>query len=344
MKQTRIVIVDDSEICRTLLRQVLEVDPALEVVGEATNGEQARTLIARLLPDLVTMDLAMPGEGGLSAIERLMATHPVPILVVTSATTPQSAFEAIQRGALEVVAKPTAEDEPACARVRDTVRELARVPVVRHLSAHSRGCAPRKLASSSLRSLEVRSRPRLVAIGASAGGPSAIVAVLRQLPKQVAVAIVQHLPPGFADGFARFIATATQRPTIVVDREVAISPETIYIAPDRAHLVGLRDGVLGAQAGTTIDGHLPSVTLLFSSVAHAFGANAVGVLLTGIGSDGADGMIALREAGALTIAQDEASSAVYGMPRVARERGGAEHVLPLDQIGSAVRAAIEGAP
>ena len=336
----RALVVDDSPICRALLREILEHDGDIEVVAEAESGRTALAMIARYAPALMTLDLVMPGMDGLDTVAEVMARHPLPILVVTSlpaSAHDDLAFRAVRRGALDLCAKPERGDAAAAHTLRAQVRTLARVPVVRHLLRAQPPVASAEVRAH--RSFEASTRvPRVIGIGASAGGPAAIAEVLRRLPADFpdCVAIVQHLPPGFAPAFARYLAGETALAVHIVEERHALTPGTVLLAPDGRHLEATTDGELIARPGPPVDGHTPSVTLLLRSLARVCGSAAVGVVLTGIGDDGAQGLAEMRAAGALTIAQDEASSAVFGMPRAAVLAGGATEVLALDAIADAL--------
>jgi two-component system chemotaxis response regulator CheB len=340
----RVVIVDDSAVCRSALRETLEADGDIRVIGEALDGASVLKVITREKPHLVTMDLQMPGTSGFDAIEEIMAKHPVPILVVTgqSRASSAAAFEAMRRGALQLAEKPRPGTNPAARELRAQVRLLAKVPVVRHV-AGSRD----KLALRTTGSLPTSRTPAHVAIGAtspfvgivaSAGGPGAIATVLSQLPSSFAgcIAVVQHLPKGFAASFVDFLRTRTRLPVKLVAESAPCEPGTVLVAPDDRHLVVASRTLLRAADLPLVGGFRPSATVLLQSIADVLGPAAIGVVLSGMGTDGADGLLAMRRRGAVTIAQDEATCAVFGMPRAAAERGGASLVLPLGKIAEAL--------
>lgn len=340
-----VVVVDDSEVCRISLREILEADRDIKVVGEAAEPESAFQMIARLKPNVATVDIQMPGIGGLELIGRIMAAHPLPILVVTGLPAgPNSdlVFQALRRGALEVAEKPAGNQGRAAGLLRESVRLLSRVSVVKHI-AGSKLSAGAAVASPSRSpkpqtagpQLSAQRRIRVIGIGASAGGPQAVAAVLGALPADLpsCVALVQHIPNGFADPLATFLRGVSNLRVQVVREPTQPAQGTLLVASDDCHLVADSSGSFVAVRTPPISGHRPSVTVLFSSLAAVFGPAAVGVVLTGIGDDGAAGLAEMRNAGAITIAQNQASSAVYGMPKAAVEMGGASSVLPLDQIG-----------
>lgn len=342
----RAIVVDDSAIARDLLREWLEVDGDLEVVGEAADGETAVELITRLRPDVATIDLRMPGMSGLELVSVLMARAPLPILVLTGEPTHDEAgraFEAVRRGALDLLVKPSALDDEAIRSLRARVRWLATVPVVRHIDSNKDSNKPvEPLHVVAPRAFRAFGDPVIVGIAASAGGPTALAAVLGSLSADlpVCLAIVQHLPKGFAPSFVSFLqarcplAVRLAEPGLVPRAGIAV------LAPDDHHLE-LIDGQFELTGGPPVDGHRPSGSVLLRSLA-SLGSAAIGVVLSGIGRDGADGLRAMRDNHATTFAQDASTSVVYGMPRAAVEDAAAQHVLPVGQIGRAIATAALG--
>ena len=346
----RVVVVDDSPILREALRELLEAEGDIEVVAEASDGEGAPGVVEKHMPDLVTMDIEMPGAGGLTAIEQIMARCPRPILVVTGLPFgPEGTlvFEAVRRGALDVAAKPSADEPEAGNRLRTQVRRLAGLPVVRHVlglrpAGLPRGEAEPVLNRSRGGDAEDAGPPKVVGIAASAGGPAALAAVLSRLPAgfPACVAVVQHLPPGFAEPFSQFLATNTPLRVCVVKGRTAAAPGCVLIATDSRHLVAVSRETFVASDEPPVGGHRPSATVLFQSLAKVFGNLAAGVVLSGIGDDGAAGLAEMRRQGALTIAQDEKTCAVYGMPAAAVEAKAASRVLALDLVAPALVRAV----
>jgi two-component system, chemotaxis family, protein-glutamate methylesterase/glutaminase len=322
--------VDDSSTVRAGLVRILEEDPCIRVVGTAADGEEAVELTAALRPDLVTMDIVMPGMDGMAATRAIMETVPTPIVVVTGNADldeVRAAFAAQAHGALACMAKPPGPGHPdhaaAAASLRRAVRAMAGVRVVRR---HP----PRVPPLPPLPHPAARRRPCLVAIGASTGGPVALRELLAGLSPAfpLPVLVVQHIAPGFADGFAAWLASETGRPVAVARDGDEPAPGAVLVAPDGHELgVGpdLRVRLAPRGAGRA---QAPSVAHLFETVRSAVGAGAIAVLLSGMGRDGAAELLALREAGAVTIAQDPASSVVHGMPGAAIRLGAAAHVLP----------------
>lgn len=328
MKALKVLVADDSLICRIQLRQILEREGDIRVVAEATDGSTVVELVQTHRPDLLVVDLQMPGVDGLHTIERVMAKDPVPILVVTGrpgASSQDVVFEAIRRGALDLAEKPAPADWKAQARLRATARQLASVPVVRHVGARDR----RPSTPSALRPIEVvaagQLRVPLIGVGASAGGPPALVAFLKNIPPVFSgcFAVVQHLPPGFVAAFADFLSRRIRLPVRVATEGAEITAGCVFLAPDGCHLVARDRGRFGLLDAPPVEGHLPAASVLLSSMADVFGGHGIGVVLSGIGRDGVSGLREMRHRGALTLAQSAATCAVYGMPRAAIESGAA---------------------
>jgi two-component system, chemotaxis family, protein-glutamate methylesterase/glutaminase len=292
--------------------------------------------VTALQPDLVTVDIEMPGVGGLETIAKLMTERPVPILVLTGRPTGEGstlAFDAIGRGALEIASKSTlGQDEGRW--LRSLVRQLGTVRVVRHPGFHR---APPVPPPPPL-PVAPRARCPIVGIAASSGGPSAIVDVLGALSPDFpgCVALVQHLPNGFVAPFERFLAERLELTVAIVHARTLPRPGTLLLPADDRHLELASDGAFVVSDAAPVGGHRPSATRLFESLARAEGSRAVGVILSGMGDDGAAGLVALKRAGGETIAQDEATSAIYGMPRAAVGRGGVTQLLPLGAIAAAL--------
>jgi len=336
----RVLVVDDSLVAREMLKHILGSADGIEVIGTATDGAEAVEMTAALRPDLVTMDIHMPRMDGIEATERIMAYTPTPVLVVSSSVYGEGvgrAFDALACGALDVVLKPAPRDWAGLDDIaRDLVhrvRMLSQVRVITHVRGRSAG-----------RHAAARTEPRLgsvVAIGASTGGPSALREVLGALPADLRapVLVTQHIADGFVPGLVEWLDSACALRVRVADDGCALEPGTAYLAPTGRDLT-LDGGVVRLADPAAGQVHAPSADVLFASVARSCGRDAVGVLLTGMGSDGARGLGALLEAGAATIAQDEATSVVFGMPRAAIELGAAERVLPLGDIAGAIVALV----
>ncbi len=324
----RVVLVDDSPSVRAVLRRFFAKTPDLAVVAEAEDGARGVEAVLAADPHVIVMDLQMPVMDGYDAIERIMAVRPTPVVVLSSRANRnqmQTAFEAMRRGALEVLPKPedTASWQQLAVSLPATVRAVAgawaepRPRPVRQAVRVPRLARARKL--------------RYVAIGASTGGPAAIRELLEEIPAAapVSVLIVQHISAGFELGFADWLNKEFPLDVRLAQDGERPPPGAVRLAPGGAHLLLEQGGILRLDAGTPARrGHRPSIDELFLSCAESCPGEVAGVLLTGMGSDGVEGLAALRQAGGLTLVQDEASSVVYGMPRVALERGAAEVALP----------------
>lgn len=325
----RILIVEDSEIVAEILSEALQADGDLQVVGVASDGEQAVDLTLELQPDLITMDIRMPRVDGLQAIERIMAVRPTPILVLTSDPRGQAgelAMEAVRRGALDLMLKPSGwEARAALGVLRDRVRHLAGVV----LDSRAPRATPRPVETPD-------AVP--VAIVASTGGPGAVRAVLAQLPSDLpaCVLLVQHIGAEFDLTLARWLNQAVRLPVGLARDRDQLTPGRVLVAPQGRHMELGRDRRVRLKPCGPDDGHCPSGDALLGSIAENCGSRAVGVVLTGMGRDGADGLLRMRRAGAATMAQDEATSVVWGMPRAAVEAGAAQKVVALSEVGAAI--------
>lgn len=338
----RVLVVDDSAVVRRVLSDALSAAAGIEVVGTAVDPYAAREKIAALKPDVLTLDVEMPRMDGLTFLEKLMAAHPMPVVVVSSLTPASSpmAFRALELGAVGVVCKPGSQFSiPDVAR--DIVHQV-RAAFLAKVRPHGPRAARPVVAKSSEQTF-VTTR-KILAIGASTGGPRAIEDVLCSLPPAgPGTVIVQHMPAQFTAEFAkRLNGLCAMRVAEAVDGEEVLAGKAL-IAPGGRHMLLQRVGatyVVRLKDMPAVNHHRPSVDVMMHSVAKAAGANAVGVILTGMGNDGAKGLLAMREAGAHTIAQDEETSIVYGMPKEAAAMGGASEILPLDKIARAACMAI----
>lgn len=330
-RTVRVVVVEDSRIQRAHLVRALEADDDIRVVDEVVDASEALAAVRKHHPDVVTMDLQLPGGGGMHAIEQIMGFAPTPILVVSgSGDASQAAVDALVAGALEALPKPVRWSATAEDQLRRRVRALAGATVLRHpRGRRANGTDP-----------EGGTGMPVVALAASTGGPPAIAGLLARLGGlRAPLLVVQHLHPDFIDGFVTWMARASALPVQPAAQGTVAQRGGVYIAPAGSHLRLGRDCRLALSAEPR-SLHRPSADVLFESVAAHAGRHGVGVLLTGMGDDGARGLLALRTAGGLTVAQDEATSAVYGMPRAAVALDAAERVLPLDQIADTLLKAV----
>jgi two-component system chemotaxis response regulator CheB len=341
---TRVLIVEDSATMRHHLREALLPDPQLEIVGEAADGERAVQLVARLRPDVITMDMMLPGISGLAATEQIMAEHPTPILVVSSADREElfSTYNALAAGAVDVMEKPRGDDSDAdwAVRLRTSLRMVARIRVITHPRARlgRRAVPPPPSAKVPVPVLQPGGLA-VVAVGASTGGPAALTELIRGLSPSfpTPVLAVQHIAASeqFAEAFSDWLAGQTGRDVRYARDGAPVSRAAgqILLAPPDRHLF-VRDGLMRLSDGPPRHSCRPSVDVLFESVADDYGPRAAGCLLTGMGRDGAAGLLQMRNRGAVTFAQDEHSCTVYGMPREAALLGAAVHVLPPARIAA----------
>jgi len=341
--QISVLIVDDSPIFREALRDLLGSDPAITVVGTAANGQEAVEMTERLQPDLITMDIRMPVMDGLEAIEQIMADHPTPILVVTEDVSERLTFQALERGALELIRKPGGpglglEGTRAREELRSKVKLLSSIRVVRHVA----GARRRRVSTHEPRERHVRKH--VVAIAGSTGGPRALLRVLSSLPADfpAGLLVVQHISRGFSLGLAEWLDQECAIRVRLARSGDSIEPALALVAPEDRHMLVTSGGRIDLDGSAPLEGHRPSATLLFRSVASVFGARATGLIMTGMGSDGAEGLHDIYRSGGMTIAQDAATSTVFGMPRAAVELGAARVVLPLEEIPRALRRAVCG--
>ncbi len=341
----RVLIVDDSALVRNILSEELGRFPDIEVVGTASDPFVARDRILELEPDVLTLDVEMPRMDGLSFLERLMHHRPMPVVIVSSLTPEHSeaALRALELGAIEVVSKPgSAYSVPEVGQRLVHAIRAAAAARMQCVGAHTGHAAPVVTPSAALARL--RTTNRILAVGASTGGTKAIEAVLRALPPTTpGTVIVQHMPAGFTRSFAQRLDSLCVMEVREAEDGDLLTTGLALIAPGDRHMIVQRSGaqiLVRLKDGPKIHHQRPAVDILFHSVARAVGRNAVGVILTGMGADGAKGMRAMYDAGAHTIAQDEASCVVYGMPREAVALNGVREIEPLDRIAQAALAAL----
>lgn len=340
-KTIRVVVADDSVVAREMLAQILGSDPGIEVVGLAVDGQEAIDLAAALQPDLVTMDIHMPRVDGLRAIEHIMAFSPVPVLVVSSSVYGDGvgrAFDALDAGALEVMRKPEPRDWAELPGIASDiiarVRLLSRVPVVTHVRGIRASRTGRTRSVAPVRQASVV-RPEVVAIASSTGGPSALLEVLGRLSADfpLPLLVAQHIAEGFVPGLVAWLDAGCRIRVTVAEDGAPVEPGVAYFAPTGTNLgfSGRRMHLNDPLSGQI---HIPSGDVLLQSVAASCGAAGIGVILTGMGADGARGLMAMRHAGALTISQDEATCTVFGMPKAAADLGAVTSVLPVYDIAA----------
>jgi two-component system chemotaxis response regulator CheB len=341
----RVLVVDDSAVVRQILQTELSRDPDIEVVGTAPDPYVARDLIVQRRPDVVTLDLEMPRMDGITFLKRLMYYHPLPVVVVSSLTPAGGALalDALSSGAVEVMCKPG-----AAFSVGDMAAELAaKVKAAAQVRVHRR--EPQAAAAGPVAEAAplARTTNQIVTIGASTGGTVAIETILRAMPANApGMVITQHMPEMFTRHFADRLRQLARVDVQEAQGGESVVPGVALIAPGNRHMLLRRSGAryyVEVKDGPRVNRHRPSVDVMFRSVARAAGRNAVGVLLTGMGGDGAEGLKVMRDAGARTLAQDERSCVVYGMPRVAVELGAVDRLLPLDAMSREILREVEAA-
>lgn len=333
----RVLVAEDSPSIRLFLVHLLESDPRLEVIGAVGDGESAIDFVYRLRPDVLLIDLYMPGLDGFEAIRRIMESTPLPIVVCSSAAGSKEldiTFRALEAGALACVQKPgtsrTPEFETNKSQLLETVRLMAEVRVVR------RTVRPRlaQITPSPLPIIPPAGRTTIIGVGASTGGPPVLQAILSSLPKdlEAAILVVQHIARGFLAGMAEWLNQTSPLQVQIASSGTKPIAGHVYLAPDDFHMGVRANGDIFLTRQEPENGLRPSVAFLFRSLAVAYGTHSVGVLLTGMGKDGAEELRIMRENGAVTIAQDRETSVVHGMPGVAIAMGAATYVLPSEKI------------
>jgi two-component system, chemotaxis family, protein-glutamate methylesterase/glutaminase len=342
----RVLIVDDSAVMRQLLASLLAADPEIEVVGTAADPHIARERIKVLNPDVITLDVEMPHMDGLTFLRKIMALRPMPVVMISTLTQSgaETTLEALEAGAVDFIAKPSGD---LAAGLTQLTEELQRkVKAAASVRVGVRRVAPAPETPRPPRT--IRSKGRIVFVGASTGGVEALKALLMGMPPDCPPTLItQHMPPRFTTGFAeRLDRQCPMRVTEAVNDEV-IEQGHVYIAPGSHHLEIVRVGthhVCRLSDGPAVSGHRPSVDVLFRSAARVCGKSAVAAILTGMGKDGAEGLLEMRQAGAVTLGQDEESSLIYGMPRAAFERGAVMKQFSLSRMADAILDACEADP
>lgn len=364
----KVFIAEDSLTVTMILQKIFASDEDIQVIGTARNGKEAVDKVRMLRPDIVTMDIRMPVMDGFEATKQIMTLCPTPILVISASVGKEDmniAFNAIRAGALDIVEKPKGNLAMDYENIgRDLIKKikiLAGVKVFHHVSSAVR---PRKTAPEETAAVQVPvkqihasrreekhkklslSRPvEVVAIASSTGGPSALMKILRHLPADLScpVVIVQHICEGFGQGFVDWLNKECAIHIKTAERGEMLMPGTVYVAPDGYHLLIDPGKIVRLSKSMPINGLRPCATLMMESVARHMGAATIGVILTGMGRDGADGMKAIKEAGGATIAQNQETCVVYGMPREAVELGVVDKILPIERIAEEVLTAVRSA-
>jgi len=335
--QVRVMVVEDSLVVRQLLVHIIASDPRLVVAAAVGSAEEALREIGRIRPDVISMDIRLPGMDGLEATRRIMSEHPTPIVVIADSIEDSSlkiSMNALRAGALTVVEKPVGLSSDGYAAIASTICTqlyiMSQVPVVRQ-----RSITPWRDTSAPRREPEwSMMRPSLMGIAASTGGPPALAKVLGALPTDfpLPILLVQHMGAPFMEGFASWLNGLTPLDVrLAQDQEIPVAGR-VYVAPGDRHLLVSPAGTLKLSAEQPLGNQRPSATMLFQSMARSLGRRGLGVILTGMGEDGAQGLVELRQAGGYAVAEDESTAVVYGMPAAAARMGGVNVSLPLDMI------------
>lgn len=357
MSKIRLLIIDDSALIRQMLTQIFNSSSDIEVVGSAVDPIAAREKIKRLNPDVLTLDVEMPRMDGLTFLRNLMRLRPMPVVMISTLTEKGAAvtLEALEVGAVDFVAKPkvdvsnslNAYAEDIISKVRMAARAKVRPYQEKTAIKKESGSVPKShsadtiIKPSSVKK-HFKTTDKIIALGSSTGGTEALKRVVADLPGNTpAIVVSQHLPVAFSASFAKHVNEATEMTVCIAKNGQQVLPGNIYIAPGDQHLLIVRDGaryICQLNDGPPVNRHKPSVEVMFRSVAQNVGHNAVGVMLTGMGADGAKAMLEMKDAGSINIVQDEASSVVWGMPGEAFKLGAADHVMPLDKVAAQILA------
>lgn len=339
-KAVRVLVVDDSRLFREVLVKGLSKDAGIEVVGIAADPFEARDLIMELLPDVMTLDVQLPKMNGIEFLKKLMPQHPMPVVVVSAVS--DTVFDAMSAGAVDFAAKPDKQTPDA---IDFFIRELAvkvKIASIANVSRWKRGYQPAAAAPALSHAVQ----DRILAIGASTGGTEALYEVIRKFPRDmVGTVVVQHMPPVFTRMYAERLNQSCTVEVLEAQDGDAVKTGRVLIAPGDIHIQVVRKGngyYVRYADQDKVNGHRPSVDVLFDSVAKSAGHLALGVILTGMGNDGAKGLLTMKEKGASTIGQNEDSCVVYGMPKVAWDIGAVEYQLPLKEITDKILKILHG--
>jgi len=340
----KVLIVDDSALVRSLLAEIIHSDARFTLVGAAPDAYVARDMVKEFSPDVITLDIEMPRMDGLSFLEKLMAARPTPVVMISTLTEAgaDATLQALELGAVDFVPKPKLGISAGIREYSDMILEKiyaasqVRLTPIKQKNFHADVISAEKISVTG----RLQSTEKIIAIGASTGGTEAIKDVLMQLPAAVpGIVMTQHMPPGFTKTYAERLNKMTRLHVVEAKGGERILPGHAYLAPGGMHLLVSRYGadyVIKLSDSALVNGHRPAVDVMFDSVAAACGKNVIAVLLTGMGKDGAKGMLEIQKSGGYTLAQDEKSCVVFGMPKEAIALGGVDKVVALDNMGAAI--------
>jgi len=347
-KKIRVLVVDDSALVRKTMTDLLTTDPDIEIMATASDPFVAASKIKQEIPDVITLDVEMPRMDGITFLKKIMSQHPIPIIICSTLTDKgtETAFKALEYGAVEIITKPKLGTkqflEESKVRICDSVKAAARARVKKitpKQKVQPKLTADAVIAKTKSRAM-VKTTEKIVAVGASTGGTEALSVFLEALPQDSpGIVIVQHMPEQFTASFAKRLNASCRVTVKEAQDNDTILRGRVLIAPGNYHLLLKRSGAryyVQIKSGPLVSRHRPSVDVLFRSTARYAGANAVGVIMTGMGDDGAQGMLEMKESGAKTFAQDEATSVVFGMPQEAIKKGGVDKILPLQKLAPAI--------
>jgi len=348
MAKIKLLIIDDSALIRQMLTQIFNESDDIEVVGTAVDPIAARDKIKRLNPDVLTLDIEMPRMDGLTFLRNLMRLRPMPVVMISTLTEKGAAvtLEALEMGAIDFVAKPKVDVAHSLKDYADDIISKVRTAAKAHVRTLGNQSTVKQRIKDPSQPVSATSHfkttDKIIALGSSTGGTEAIKEVVRGLPRTTPpIVISQHLPVSFSQSFAQHVNDVTEMSVCLAGNGQQIMPGNIYIAPGDQHLIIKRDGaryVCQLDDGEPVNRHKPSVEVMFRSVAQNVGHNAIGVMLTGMGADGAKAMLEMKQAGAVNIVQDEASSVVWGMPGEAYKLGAADYVVGLEKVAQQILA------
>lgn len=349
MKRIAVMIIEDSRVVREFLEHIISRDPRLQVVASVSSGEEALEVIHKAAPDVISLDIRLPGMNGFELTKRIMSERPTPIVVVSSDVEGDElkiSMNALRAGALAVVQKPVGlshvDYEKLAVNLCTKLAIMSEVRVIRQKYAPSADFhlpATRRPAPAVARGSRGAGCPQILGVVASTGGPNALVRLLTDLGADfpAPVVVVQHITPGFLRGFVAWLNDVVSMEVVEAAHQMRLEPGKVYVAPANFHLIASSREVLGLTSDEPVSVQRPSGTILFRSLSRVFGPDAVGVLLTGMGEDGALGLKEMYDAGAFTIAEDETTAVVYGMPAAAARMGAVCELLPLPEIGTRVK-------